>query len=85
MRRAAAPQVRVYGLVKAEPQETPYSYAETYGEHNHRTPIIASICGVGCDPGEYTIAVVVGGRRMTRRVRVEADRVTWVEFGSGAH
>src|SRR5713226_2598525 len=30
-----APQVRVYGLVKAEPQETPYSYAETYGEHNH--------------------------------------------------
>src|SRR5207244_12846976 len=33
-----APQVRVYGLVKAEPQETPYSYAETYGEHNHPYP-----------------------------------------------
>jgi len=27
----------------------------------------------------------VDGRRMTRRVRVEADRVTWVEFGKGAH
>ena len=37
------------------------------------------------EPGEYTIAVAVDGRRMTRRVRVEADRVTWVEFGSGAH
>src|SRR5207245_780655 len=33
-----APHVRVYGLVKAEPQETPYSYAETYGEHNHPDP-----------------------------------------------
>src|SRR5207253_2686535 len=29
------PQARVYGLMKAEPQETPFSYAETYGEHNH--------------------------------------------------
>src|SRR2546422_10232626 len=32
------PQARVYGLVKAEPQETPYAYAETYGERNHPDP-----------------------------------------------
>jgi len=81
-----APRVRVYGLVKAEPQETPYSYAETYGEHNHPDPDYGEHFAVSdVEPGEYTLAVVVGGRRMTRRVRVEADRVTWVEFGSGAH
>src|SRR6266849_8271144 len=81
-----APQVRVYGLVKAEPQETPYSYAETHGEHNHPDPDYREHFAVSdVEPGEYTIAVAVDGRRMTRRVRVEADRVTWVEFGSGAH
>ncbi len=82
----AAPQVRVFGLVKAEPQETPYSYAETYGEHNHPDPDYGEHFAVSdVEPGEYTLAVAVGGRRMTRRVRVEADRVTWVEFGSRAH
>jgi murein DD-endopeptidase MepM/ murein hydrolase activator NlpD len=81
-----ARQVRVYGLVKAEPQETPYSYAETYGDHNHPDPDYREHFAVSdVEPGEYTIAVAVDGRRMTRRVRVEADRVTWVEFGSGAH
>jgi len=81
-----AQQVRVYGLVKAEPQETPYSYAETYGEHNHPDPDYREHFAVSdVEPGEYTLAVAVGGRRMTRRVRVEANRVTWVEFGSGAH
>src|SRR5437870_2455643 len=81
-----AQQVRVYGLVKAAPQETPYSYAETYGEHNHPDPDYREHFAVSdVEPGEYTLAVAVGGRRMTRRVRVEADRVTWVEFGAGAH
>jgi len=81
-----AQQARVYGLIKAEPQETPYSYAETYGEHNHPDPDYGEHFAVSdVDPGDYTLAVVVDGRKMTRRVRVEADRVTWVEFGSRAH
>ena len=81
-----APQVRVYGLVKAEPQETPYSYAETYGEHNHPDPDYGEHFAVSdVEPGDYTLAVVVDRRKMTRRVRVEADRVMWVEFGSRAH
>ena len=81
-----AQQVRVYGLIKAEPQETPYSYAETYGERNHPDPDYGEHFAVSdVEPGEYTLALVVGGRRMTRRVRVEANRVTWVEFGSRAH
>ena len=81
-----AHQVRVYGLIKAEPQETPYSYAETYGERNHPDPEYGEHFAVSdVDPGEYTIALAVGGHRMTRRVRVEANRLTWVEFGSRAH
>ncbi|PYP93375.1 MAG: hypothetical protein DMD34_12375, partial [Gemmatimonadetes bacterium] len=70
----------------AEPQETPYSYAETYGERNHPDPEYGEHFAVSdVDPGEYTIALAVGGHRMTRRVRVEANRLTWVEFGSRAH
>jgi Peptidase family M23 len=81
-----AAQVRVYGLIKAEPQETPYAYAETYGEHNHPDPDYGEHFAVSdVEPGDYTLAVVVGDKRMTRRVRVAADRVTWVEFGSRAH
>jgi murein DD-endopeptidase MepM/ murein hydrolase activator NlpD len=81
-----APQVRVYGLVKAEPQETPYSYAETYGEHNHPDPDYGEHFAVAdVEPGDYTLAVAIAGKRVTRRVRVFAGRVTWVEFGSRAH
>ena len=80
------PQARVYGLVKAEPQETPYAYAETYGERNHPDPEYREQFAVSdVEPGDYTLAVVVNGRRLTRRVRVEAGRVTWVVFRSGAH
>ncbi len=81
-----AAQVRVYGLVKAEPQETPYAYAETYGERNHPDPDYREHFAVSdVEPGDYTLAVVVDGRRLTRRVRVSAGAVTWVVFGSGAH
>jgi hypothetical protein len=81
-----APHVRVYGLIKAEPQETPYSYAETYGEHNHPDPAYGEHFAVSdVPPGDYTLSLAVEGKRMTRRVRVFADRVTWVEFGSRAH
>ena len=32
-------EVRIYGLVKPEPQETPFSYIETYGPKNHQDPV----------------------------------------------
>ena len=79
-------QARVYGLIKAEPQETPFSYAETYGEHNHPDPAYREHFAVSdVEPGDYTVSVVVDGKRLTRRIRVEANRLTWVVFGSGAH
>ncbi len=72
--------------MKAEPQETPYSYAETYGEHNHPDAAYREHFAVSdVEPGDYTLAVVVAGKRLTHRVRVAAGQVTWVVFGSGAH
>ncbi|HEU5261011.1 MAG TPA: peptidoglycan DD-metalloendopeptidase family protein [Gemmatimonadales bacterium] len=80
------PQARVYGLIKAEPQETPFSFAETYGERNHPDPAYREHFAVSdVEPGEYTLAVLVDGKRLSQRIRVEAGRVTWVVFGSGAH
>src|SRR2546427_3454927 len=32
-------------------------------------------------PGDYTLAVVVDGQRLSQRVRVEANSLTWVVFG----
>jgi len=75
------PQARVYGLVKAEPQETPYSYAETYGQHNHSDPVYHEHFAVSdVPPGEYTLGVTIEGKKVYRRVRVDAGKVTWVEF-----
>jgi murein DD-endopeptidase MepM/ murein hydrolase activator NlpD len=75
------PQARVYGLVKPEPQETPYSFAETYGVHNHPDPVYHEHFAVGdVPPGEYTLGVTIEGKKVYRRVRVVAGKVTWVEF-----
>jgi murein DD-endopeptidase MepM/ murein hydrolase activator NlpD len=75
------PQARIYGLVKPEPQETPFSYAETYGEHNHPDPLYNEHFAVGdVPPGEYVLGTTIEGRKVFRRIRVEAGKVTWVEF-----
>ena len=74
-------QARVYGLVKAEPQETPYSYAETYGQYNHPDPVYHEHFAVSdVPPGEYTLGVTIEGKKVFRRIRVDAGKVTWVEF-----
>ena len=80
------PQARVYGLLKAEAQETPYSYAETYGEHNHPDPVYREHFAVSdVPPGDYTLTVDVNGRRLARRVRVQEHALTWVVFRLDAH
>ncbi len=74
-------QARIYGLVKPEPQETPFSFAETYGERNRPDPAYGEHFAVGdVPPGDYVMGVAIGERRVFRRVRVEAGKVTWVEF-----
>ncbi len=75
------PQARVYGLVKPEPQETPFSFAETYGDRAHPDPAYDEHFAVGDVPaGEYVLGVDIAGTRVFRRIRVEPGRVTWVEF-----
>jgi hypothetical protein len=75
------PQARIYGLVKPEPQETPFSFIETYGPRNHPDPVYQEHFAISDVPsGEYVLGVEIGGKRVFRRVKVEARKVTWVEF-----
>jgi len=74
-------RTRIYGLVKAEPQETPFSFVETYGPRNHSDPIYQEHFAISdVPPGEYVLGVEIGGKRVFRRVKVEAGKLTWVEF-----
>jgi murein DD-endopeptidase MepM/ murein hydrolase activator NlpD len=79
-------QVRIYGLVKAEPQETPFSYIETYGSRNHSDPVYHEHFAIGdVPPGAYTLGVEIEGKKVFRRIRVAAGKLTWVEFRPDAH
>jgi murein DD-endopeptidase MepM/ murein hydrolase activator NlpD len=77
----AVEQARIYGLVKPEPNETPFSFIETYGPRNHRDPIYMEDFAVSDVPaGEYVLGVQIGSQRVFRRVQVAAGKLTWVEF-----
>jgi hypothetical protein len=78
-------QARIHGLVKAGPRETPFSFAETYGDRARGTPAYGEHFAVGDVPaGSYQLWVEIEGRKVTRRARVAPGLVTWVEFtGSG--
>lgn len=75
------PGARVHGLVVGYPVETPFSFAETYGERAHPDPAYGEHFAVGdVAPGRYLLGVEIDGRRVWRTVEVEAGRLTWVEF-----
>ena len=75
------PGARVHGLVLPYPEETPFSFAETYRDRAHPAPGYDEDFAVGDVPaGTYLLGVEIGGQRVWRRVRVEANRVTFVEF-----
>jgi murein DD-endopeptidase MepM/ murein hydrolase activator NlpD len=77
----AVPQARIYGLVKPEPRETPFSFIETYGPRNHQDPIYHEHFAISdVPPGEYVMGVEINGTRVFRRVKVAAGKMTWVEF-----
>ena len=74
-------QARIYGLVKPQPQETPFSFIETYGPRNHADPVYHEHFAISdVPPGEYVLGVEIEGKRVYRRVRVEPRKLTWVEF-----
>ena len=75
------PQARIYGLVKPEPRETPFSFIETYGPRNHSDPVYKEHFGISdVPPGTYVLGVEIGGKRVFRQVKVEAGKLSWVEF-----
>lgn len=75
------PGARVYGLRKTEPRETPFSFAETYRERAHPHPLYEEHFAVGSvPPGDYVVGTSIGTRKVWRRVRVEAGKVSWVVF-----
>ena len=72
---------RVHGLVLAYPEETPFSFAETYRDRARGDPAYGENFAVGDVPaGDYLLGVDIEGGRVWRRVRVEPGMVTWVEF-----
>ena len=74
-------QARIYGLVKPEPRETPFSFIETYGPRNHPDPVYHEHFAISdVPPGTYVLGVEIDGKRVFRQVRVEAGKLTWVEF-----
>jgi murein DD-endopeptidase MepM/ murein hydrolase activator NlpD len=73
------PQARIYGLVKPDPRETPFSYAETYGDKAHPHPLYGENFAVSDVPaGTYVIGAEIAGQRVTRRITVEPGMLTWV-------
>lgn len=74
-------QAPIYGLLKPDPNETPFSFIETYGPRNHSDPVYHEHFGISdVPPGTYVLGVDIHGRRVFRQVRVEAGKLTWVEF-----
>jgi len=74
-------QARIYGIVKRRPSETPFSFAETYGDKGHSHPLYGEHFAVGDVPaGSYVVGTEIGGRRVLRRVTVAPGKLTWVVF-----
>jgi murein DD-endopeptidase MepM/ murein hydrolase activator NlpD len=80
---AGAPvmQARIYGILKREPAETPFSYAETYGDKAHSHPLYGEHFAVSDVPaGTYVIGTTIEGKKIFRQVTVEPGMLTWVVF-----
>lgn len=75
------PQARIYGIIKPDPVETPFSYAETYGDKAHSHPLYGEHFAVSdVPPGELVIGTEIQGKKVFRKVTVEAGKLTWVVF-----
>ena len=79
--RRPVPQARIYGLVKRDPIETPFSYAETYGDKAHGHPLYGEHFAVSDVPaGELTCGHRDRRKEGVPAVTVEAGKLTWVVF-----
>lgn len=72
---------RIYGVTKPQPIETPFSFAETYEDRAHPDPVFDEHFAIGDVPiGEYVLGVEIEGTKVFRKVVVEEEKVTEVEF-----
>ncbi|HEU4682047.1 MAG TPA: hypothetical protein VFS51_09890, partial [Gemmatimonadales bacterium] len=72
---------RVYGITKRDPADTPFSYAETYGDKAHAHPLYGENFAVSDVPaGPYVLGTEIEGKRIFRQVVVEPGKLTWVVF-----
>jgi murein DD-endopeptidase MepM/ murein hydrolase activator NlpD len=78
---APVPQARIYGIIKRDPAETPFSFAETYGDKAHPHPLYGEHFAVSDVPeGTYTVGTEIEGKKVFRQITVEAGKLTWVVF-----
>src|SRR3954467_792168 len=74
-------QARIYGITKRDPAETPFSYAETYGDKAHPHPVYGEHFAVSDVPvGAYVVGTEIEGKKVFRTIAVEAGKLTWVVF-----
>lgn len=74
------PQAHIYGA-KPPVGETPFVFAESYGPRNRPHPLYGEQFALGDVPaGDHTLFVVIDGKRITRKVTVRPNALTWVEF-----
>ena len=65
----------------ATPIETPFSYAETYGDKAHGHPLYGEhFARERRAGGQYVLGTEIDGTKVYRRVTVEAGKLTWVVF-----
>ena len=73
-------QAHIFGLMKPQ-TETPFSFVETYGPRNHADPIYNEHFAISDVPAAtYVLGVEIDGKRVFRQVKIEAGKITWVEF-----
>ena len=75
------PQARIYGITKRDPVDTPYSFAETYGDKAHSHPLYGEHFAVSdVPPGTFVMGTEIDGKKVFRQVTVEPGKLTWVLF-----
>jgi len=74
-------QARIYGITKRDPVDTPYSFAETYGDKAHSHPLYGEHFAISDVPlGTFVMGTEIDGKKVFRQVVVEAGKLTWVVF-----
>ena len=74
-------QVRIYGIMKHDPADTPFSFAETYGDLANPHPLYRENFAVSDVPaGHYILGTEIYGLRVYREVTVHEGMLSWVVF-----